>query len=65
MRLPFLLITQPDGREMSPDINDIFEARLVQGLLDRVVLFPLPLARLALDRAPGDVIFVRHQAEAA
>ena len=59
--LLLLLLAQPDGREMNPVVNHVFEAGPVQGLLDRIMLFPKPLARLALDGTPGDVIFVGDQ----
>src|ERR1035441_7680649 len=58
-----LLITQPDGRKMSPVIHYVFEACLVKDLFDRIMLFPRPLTRFTFDRAPGDVIFVGNQSE--
>src|SRR5207245_10609567 len=59
----FLLLAQPDGRKVDPIINHVLKARLVEGLLDRVVLLPKPLAGRAFDGAPGDVIFVGNQAQ--
>jgi len=57
------LVAEPDGREVDPIVNDVFEAGLVEALFHGVVLLPEPLAGHAFDGAPGDVVFVGDEAE--
>src|SRR5207247_4656425 len=58
-RSPFWIVAQPRGWEMNPVVDDVLQPRLVQQITGLIVLTPIPLAPLALDGAPGDVIFVR------
>jgi len=57
------LVAEPDGREVDPIVDDVFEAGLVEALFHGVVLLPEPLAGRAFDGAPGDVVFVGDEAE--
>ena len=51
-------VAQPCRWEMIPVIYDVFQAGLVDGIANAVVLRPIPFARLALDGAPRDIILI-------